>query len=123
MKLSNFLGLSFLRGALGHWWHQRLTAICIIPLSIWFMTSLVGHLRSDYATIVNWIGSPVVSFLLVLLVCGVFYHAKLGVQVVIEDYVHTEGPKLFLLAAVNVGAFLGALGGILSIIAINFETV
>ena len=121
MKIINFLGLSFLKGALGHWWHQRLTAICIIPLSLWFMASLVGHLSSDHETVVTWISSPIVSFLMVILVCGIFYHAKLGVQVVIEDYIHTKGSKLLLLTAVNMGALTGALVGVLSVFSITFD--
>ena len=120
MRILNFLGLSILKGALGHWWHQRLTAICIIPLSLWFMTSLVGHLRSDHETVVTWISSPLVSVLMVCLICGIFYHAKLGVQVVIEDYVHTRGSKLFLLIALNLGALAGALVGVLSVFSITF---
>ncbi len=120
MKIINFLGLSFLKGALGHWWHQRLTAICIIPLSLWFMASLVGHLRSDHETVVTWISSPFVTMLMVLLICGIFYHAKLGVQVVIEDYIHTRGFKLVLLTALNTGALAGALAGVLSIFSITF---
>ena len=121
MKIINFLGLSFLKGALGHWWHQRLTAICIIPLSLWFMASLVGHLRSDHETVVTWISSPIVSFLMVILVCGIFYHAKLGVQVVIEDYIHTKGSRLVLLTALNVGALTGALLGVFSVFSITFD--
>ena len=121
MRIINFLGLSFLKGALGHWWHQRLTAICIIPLSLWFMASLVGHLSSDHETVVTWISSPIVSFLMVILVCGIFYHAKLGVQVVIEDYIHTKGSKLLLLTAVNMGALTGALVGVLSVFSITFD--
>ncbi len=121
MKILNFVGLSTLKGALGHWWHQRLTAIFIIPLSLWFMTSLVGHLKSDHETVVTWISSPIVSFLMVILVCGIFYHAKLGVQVVIEDYIHTKGSKLLLLTAVNMGALTGALVGVLSVFSITFN--
>tara|TARA_B100000579_G_scaffold248776_1_gene204407 strand:- start:57 stop:428 length:372 start_codon:yes stop_codon:yes gene_type:complete len=120
MRILNFLGLSILKGALGHWWHQRLTAICIIPLSLWFMASLVGHLRSDHETVVTWISSPFVSVMMVFLICGIFYHAKLGVQVVIEDYVHTRGSKLFLIIALNTGALTGALAGVLSIFYITF---
>ena len=121
MRILNFLGLSISKGALGHWWHQRLTAICIIPLSLWFMASLVSHLRSDHETVVSWISSPLVSFLLIILVCGIFYHAKLGVQVVIEDYIHTKASKLFLLTALNVGALTGALLGIFSVFSITFD--
>ena len=121
MRIINFLGLSFLKGALGHWWHQRLTAICIIPLSLWFMASLVGHLRSDHETVVTWISSPFVTMLMVFLICGIFYHAKLGVQVVIEDYIHTKGSKLLLLTAVNMGALTGALVGVLSVFSITFN--
>ena len=121
MKIFNILGLSILKGALGHWWHQRLTAICIIPLSLWFMISLVGHLKSDHEAVVTWIGSPLVSSLVAALVCGLFYHAKLGVQVVIEDYVHTKGAKQFLLLALNLGVLAGALVGLLSVASITFD--
>ena len=80
-----------------HWWLQRVTALALIPLTVWFVISIIGHVGDDYQTIQNWITDPVVSVLLVIYLVFVFFHAQLGTQVVIEDYVHSEGLKTFAL--------------------------
>tara|TARA_B100000214_G_C23620920_1_gene469448 strand:- start:179 stop:547 length:369 start_codon:yes stop_codon:yes gene_type:complete len=109
-------------GAVGHWLHQRMTAIAIIPLSVWFLTSLLGQMNSTYEEVVIWIRSPVVTVLMVFLIGGVFYHAKLGVQVVIEDYIHTEATKIILLGALTLSTTIGGIIGVLSILKIAFLT-
>ena len=120
MKIGRFARLGFAKGALGHWWRQRLTAVCIIPLSVWFMASLVGQINSNYDEVVIWVSSPLVTILMLVLICGVFYHAKLGVQVVIEDYVHTEATKVGLLLFLNSAVTVGSLIGVLSVLKIAF---
>ena len=87
-------GLGSAKDGVGHWWVQRLTAIALIPLSLWFVYSLARFPLSDYATMVAWIKSPLVAVMLVLFFAAMFWHAALGVQVVIEDYVGNEGVKL-----------------------------
>ncbi|HZT18515.1 MAG TPA: succinate dehydrogenase, hydrophobic membrane anchor protein [Dongiaceae bacterium] len=89
-----------------HWWVQRVTALLLIPLAIWFVAALLAHTGSDRAAVAAWLGRPVTYGLMLVLLGAVFWHAALGLQVVIEDYVHHEGAKIagILLAK---GACLG----------------
>lgn len=102
-------GLGSAKDGVSHWWAQRVTAIAMIPLTLWFVIALIGLSGADYATVVAWFSSPVRSALLVLYLLATFYHAKLGLQVVIEDYVHHEGTKTGALLATSFAMyFLGA---------------
>jgi succinate dehydrogenase / fumarate reductase, membrane anchor subunit len=96
-ELGRVRGLGSAKEGVQHWWHQRLTALALIPLLIWLVAGLVAHAGTDRAGAVAWMGSPV-TFGLMLLVLGVgFWHALLGLQVVVEDYVHHEATKMILL--------------------------
>jgi len=70
-----------------HWWAQRLSAIALVPLFLWFVASMTAVATADYASAVAWLRSPLNSSLLALLIGGSFYHAQLGMQVVFEDYI------------------------------------
>lgn len=118
--LSRVLGLGSAHAGVHHWWHQRLSAIAIIPLGLWFVTALLGHMHDDYIDLKTWIQSPFVTVLLVSLLAAMFYHAKLGLQVVIEDYVHVEIVKVLALAAMKLGCVFGALLGIVSVLKLSF---
>ena len=118
--LSRVLGLGSARAGAHHWTHQRLSAIALIPLSLWFVSALLGHLHDDLVDVTDWIRSPFVTILLISLLAAMFYHAKLGLQVVIEDYVHAEIAKIGLLIAMKFGCALGALLGIVSVLKISF---
>ena len=94
-------GLGSARDGVSHWRLQRLTAIANVLLVLWFVFSATALAGSSYEQVRAWLASPVAASLMILLVISTFYHAKLGVQVVIEDYVHHEGAKIGLLAAVT----------------------
>ena len=98
-----------------HWWAQRLSAIALIPLFLWFVASLAAIATADYATAVAWLRSPWNSALLVLLIGAVFYHAQLGMQVVFEDYVSTHWLQVTSIILVR---FLAILLAVVSIIAV-----
>jgi succinate dehydrogenase / fumarate reductase membrane anchor subunit len=95
--LGRVRGLGSAREGVGHWWAQRMTSLALVPLALWFVAALVGLTGADYATARDWIATPVPAALLVLLIVATFYHGALGLQVIIEDYVHHEGAKLSLL--------------------------
>ena len=118
--LSRVLGLGSARSGSHHWVHQRLSAIALMPLSLWFVTALLTHMHDDAVDLANWIRAPFVTVLLVGLIGAMFYHAKLGLQVVIEDYVHSEFAKIGLLITVKLGCALGALLGIVAVLKISF---
>jgi len=103
-----------------HWWMQRLTAIALVPLSLWFVASIwwlvVGGV--DYAAFQSWLQGPVAAILLILFLGATFYHLKLGMQVVIEDYVHAEWLKLTMLIGVTFGCLILGLASIYSVIVI-----
>jgi succinate dehydrogenase membrane anchor subunit len=99
--LGQVRGLGSARNGTGHWWMQRLTAVALVPLGIWLMASLVALIGADHAAVVEWLGRPVPAILMILLLTAGFYHLKLGLQVVIEDYVTTESTKLIIQILVN----------------------
>jgi succinate dehydrogenase / fumarate reductase, membrane anchor subunit len=93
-ELGRARGLGTARSGAGHWWAQRLTAAALVPLGIWFVLALLAHLGADWAAMARWAGRPWNSVLLLALLIALFRHLALGLQVVIEDYVHGEGAKL-----------------------------
>ena len=118
--LARARGLGSAKDGLHHWWAQRLTAIALIPLVVWFAVSLVMLSGADYEVVRAWIGSPLVMVLLILVIAVGLHHGQLGVQVVIEDYVHQDGWKLSLIIAVRFIAVLFGLAGIVAILRIGF---
>jgi len=92
--LNKVLGLGTSKGGTEHWWAQRLTAIALLPLGLWFVVSLLLLNDFSYLAVVAWVREPVSSLLLILSVLCLVYHSHLGVQVVLEDYVHTNGTRI-----------------------------
>jgi succinate dehydrogenase / fumarate reductase membrane anchor subunit len=109
-------GLGSAKDGVAHWWAQRLTAIALIPLTIWFAASIVGLAGASHAAVVDWVASPIPALLLILLIAATFHHAQLGLQVVIEDYIHSEGAKLALIILVKGAAFVLALAALLAVL-------
>ena len=114
--LGRVRGLGAAKEGVGHWWAQRLTALALIPLILWFAASVAAMTGAGHGEVADWIASPLVAGLLILLIFATFYHGYLGLQVVIEDYVHHEGIKLSLLLLVQGGSILLGLTGILSVL-------
>ena len=86
--LNKVLGLGSAKSGTEHWWAQRLTAVGLVPLTLWFAFSMLGLSHGQYELIVAWVAEPLNSILLILLLATLVYHSSLGLQVVIEDYVH-----------------------------------
>ena len=97
-KIKKIRGLGSAHHGASHWWWQRVTAVALVPLGGWFIVSLVSCLLSDDILEVSaWFASPLHTVLMLVLIPTAFFHAKLGLQVVIEDYVHTPFAKYTLL--------------------------
>lgn len=116
--LAEARGLGSAKEGVGHWWHQRLTAVALVPLTLWFGFSVALLGSADYYTVIDWVAHPVNAVLLILLLAVGFWHGALGVKEVIEDYVAGEGKKLFLLLAVQLAAVVLALAGIFAVLRI-----
>ena len=113
-------GLGSAKEGVAHWWAQRLTAIALVPLVLWFVAEIARLAGADVAVVRAWIASPVVAVLLVLLIGTTFHHAQLGMQVVIEDYVHHEGAKLAGIVLVKLAAFALGAAAVVSVLKIAF---
>ena len=98
-----------------HWKLQRISAIAMIPLIIWFVSSLVFSLINGYDQSINWLQSPLNATGMVLLFGTLYFHAASGLQVVVEDYVHNEGLKIMSLILIKLSSVLL---GVLSILCV-----
>jgi succinate dehydrogenase / fumarate reductase membrane anchor subunit len=106
--LAKVRGLGSAKGGTHHFWLQRLTAIALIPLTVWFALSVASLSGADQATVQAWMKSPLSATLMISFLVAGFWHMKLGIQVVIEDYVHGEAAKITLLILNNlISIFLG----------------
>jgi len=117
--LSRARGLGSAKSGVHHWWIQRLTAIALIPLVVWFAISLVMLSGADYAVVRAWIGSPLVMVLLILTIGIGLHHGQLGLQVVWEDY--TDGAlRVVMIVLTKFIAVVFGLGAIVAIMRIGF---
>jgi len=118
--LSRARGLGSAKQGVQHWWAQRITAVALIPLVVWFAISLIMMSGADYAVVRAWIGSPVVMVLLTLTIVIGLHHGQIGMQEVVEDYVHNEGMKLALIVLLRFIAVFFGLAAIVAILRIGF---
>jgi succinate dehydrogenase / fumarate reductase membrane anchor subunit len=95
--LARVQGLGAAHSGTGHFWRQRISAVALVPLSIWFVCSALGLIGADRDTAAAFLAHPVNAIAMALFVIAALNHMALGVQVVIEDYIHDEGPKVALL--------------------------
>ncbi len=114
--LRQVLGLGSAKSGVHHWWMQRLTSVALVPLTLWFVVSLVTLPGFDHATISAWMSQGLTAPLLVLLVLTMTWHSRLGVQVVIEDYVHTSGARTVSLVLVGFAHVFMAAAGVFAIL-------
>lgn len=119
--LKTALGLGSARHGVHHFLAQRLTALALLGLGVWFIWIVLSLVHSDYATARALIGQPFNAVLMLAFIVAVFWHAQLGVQVVIEDYVHARGLEFALQVAVKLLCFLGAIASALAVIRIALQ--
>lgn len=118
--LSKAIGLGSAKHGFSHWWLQRVSAVALIPLSIWFVFAIVNLLGAPYEAVVQWMSSIVNASLLIVFVCALLYHAQTGLQVVIEDYVHTKWLNLFAIYGVKFSAAIMAVISVVSVLKVAF---
>ena len=111
-------GLGSAHSGVRHWWVQRVTAAALVVLGIWFVVLVLGLLHADFLTARATVAQPWNAVLLIAFVLAMFWHAALGLQVVIEDYVHTRWKEVFALVAVYFLAVIGALASVLAVLRI-----
>jgi succinate dehydrogenase / fumarate reductase, membrane anchor subunit len=118
--LGRALGLGSAKEGVEHWWAERVSAVALVPLTLWFAASIIAHTGSDYAIFIAWLRTPLATISMILLLIALFHHTALGLQVVIEDYVHT-GAKFAAVIAVRLGCFALASAGIVATLRIAFS--
>jgi succinate dehydrogenase / fumarate reductase membrane anchor subunit len=106
--LARVRGLGSAREGAHHWWVERLTSVSTLLLFIWLFVSLLRLPGLDYRTVTEWLQSPLAAVPMLLLILSTFWHLKLGMQVVIEDYVHEEGSKFLSILLLNFATVIGA---------------
>jgi succinate dehydrogenase / fumarate reductase membrane anchor subunit len=116
LKVARGLGSS--QSGVGHWWSQRVTAAALVLLGVWFVATVLCLLHADYITARAAVAKPWNALLLIAFVLTMFWHAVLGLQVVIEDYVHVRWKEVALMVAIKFLAVLGALASVLAVLRI-----
>jgi succinate dehydrogenase / fumarate reductase membrane anchor subunit len=110
-------GLGSAREGVEHWWMQRVTALALFPLTLWFVVSLIALTGSDYNAFIAWLKAPFAAILLIAL----FHHTALGLQVVVEDYVHSDQAKIPTVVAIRLVCFAPVVAGIFATVRIAFD--
>lgn len=118
--LARVRGLGSAKDGVHHWWVQRLSAVALVPLGIWFVVSAINLKGASLAAFKLWLNAGANVFLMILLVGTLFYHLKLGLQVVIEDYVHDEKTKIVSLALNTFANILVGAYSIFSLLKVAF---
>ncbi|HEX7968400.1 MAG TPA: succinate dehydrogenase, hydrophobic membrane anchor protein [Stellaceae bacterium] len=118
--LGRAIGLGSAKEGVEHWWAQRVTAAALVVLGLWFAASVAALAGADQATVVAWLRRPLAAILTMLTLGFVFYHTALGLQVVIEDYVHSEWARIPSLVVVRLLCLALAVAGIFAVLRIAF---
>jgi succinate dehydrogenase / fumarate reductase membrane anchor subunit len=118
--LARATGLGSAREGTGTWWAERVSAVALVPLTLWFFGSIIAHTGSDYSAFVAWVRAPLVATMMILLLVALFHHTALGLQVVIEDYVHSDA-KFATMIAMRLGCVALGIAGIVATLRIAFS--
>lgn len=113
-------GLGSAKDGTHHWWLQRVTAVANIPLVIFMVVSFVGNTGKGHADWVAWLKQPLVSVLVILFVANFVYHMRLGLQVIVEDYVHDKGTRIASMLMITFACVLIAALSIFSVLRVAF---
>ena len=118
--LGQVRGLGSARSGTHHWWMQRVTAVALVPLTLWFILSMVGHAGAEHGEMANWLASPFNAIVMVLLIGATFHHLQLGLQVVVEDYIHGEAAKVGVMLVVKLASVALAVAAVFAVLKVAF---
>ncbi len=118
--LGRVRGLGSAKSGTEHFWAQRVTAVALVPLTLWFIFSVMSLGGADHAAASAWMQSPVNAVLLLVLIVATFHHMQLGMQVVIEDYIHVEALKIGALVIVKGASLLLGVAAAFAVLKVSF---
>jgi succinate dehydrogenase / fumarate reductase membrane anchor subunit len=121
--LARARGLGSAREGAEHWWHERLSSVAVLLLFVWLLVSLLRLPALDHRGVAEWLRDPLAAVPMILLVAATFWHLKMGMQVIVEDYVHDEGNRLLGLLLLTFASWLGAAFAIFAVLKIAFAPV
>ena len=113
-------GLGSAREGAHHWWVQRVSAVALVPLTLWFVVSVIGLTGADHDTMVAWVRGPITASLLIALIVAGFYHAALGMQVVFEDYLEPRWLEITAIVGTKLICAFLAIASVVSVLMIAF---
>ena len=119
-QLGRVRGLGSAKAGSHHWWLSRLTSLALIPLTLWFIFGALSIVGDGHAAMLGWLSSPFSAVMMILFVGVTFHHTSSGIQVVLEDYVHSESVKMAAIIAAKFLCFAFAVAGIFAILKIAF---
>jgi succinate dehydrogenase / fumarate reductase membrane anchor subunit len=119
--LGRAIGLGSAKNGSQHWMAERVTAVALVPLTLWFVASIIAHAGSDYTAFIAWLRTPLVAGGMILLLIALFHHTALGLQVVIEDYVHS-GARFAAVITIQLCCYGLAVVGIIAILRITLSS-
>jgi succinate dehydrogenase / fumarate reductase membrane anchor subunit len=119
--LGRAIGLGSAKSGLRHWLAERVTAVALVPLTLWFVASIIAHAGSDYTAFITWLRTPFAAGGMILLLIALFHHTALGLQVVIEDYVHS-GARFAAVIAIQLCCYGLAVVGIITTLRIALRS-
>ncbi len=118
--LARVRGLGSAQAGAHHWWHERLSSVAVLLLFVWLIVSLLRLPELDHRGVTEWLKDPLAAVPMLLLIVATFWHLKLGLQVVIEDYVHDEGNRFLAILLLTFAAFGAAAFAIFAVLKIAF---
>jgi succinate dehydrogenase / fumarate reductase membrane anchor subunit len=118
--LARARGLGSAREGAEHWWHERASSVAVLLLFVWLIVSLLRLPALDHRGVTEWLRDPLAAVPMLLLIAATFWHLKMGLQVIIEDYVHDEGNRFLALLLLAFAAYGGAAFAIFAVLKIAF---
>ncbi|MBN2753096.1 MAG: succinate dehydrogenase, hydrophobic membrane anchor protein [Rhodospirillaceae bacterium] len=109
-------GLGSAKDGFHHWWVERLTAIALVPLTLWFATGVISVAGADYETFSAWMGKPWNAGLMIAFICAAFLHGKMGMEVIVEDYVEPRCVQVAVRIFLNLAAFALGIFSVVSVL-------